>query len=205
MSILLSWAQIVHPALLALLVVMALHPIQCNPIKIWSPLLFHDQDTASPPFPQRKELVAQVARIYWPHLISATMVQPGSLFLSLHFITAFVIMQAPRHPFLEARAISQSSIWLCDLSYGFWTLSLVLSLSIGSTGAWVWVYILYTGAWVWVYILLASSRAIGQRYSLRQIQKVSRYCLCVLPSAFTVNMISINYYLVFGKNLDAPA
>ena len=71
------------------------------------------------------------------------------------------------------------------LNYGFWTLSLVLSLSIGSTGAWVWVYILYTGAWVWVYILLASSRAIGQRYSLRQIQKVSRYCLCVLPSAFT--------------------
>ena len=73
------------------------------------------------------------------------------------------------------------------LNYGFWTLRLVLSLSIGSTGAWVWVYILYTGAWVWVYILLASSRAIGQRYSLRQIQKVSRYCLCVLPSAFTVN------------------
>ena len=137
-----------------------------------SPLLFHNQDTTSPPFPQRKELVAQVARIYWPHLINATLVQPGSLFLSLHFITAFVIMQAPRHPFLEARAISQSSIWLCDLSYGFWTLSLVLSLSIGSTGA-------------WVYILLASSRAIGQRYSLRQIQKVSRYCLCVLPSAFT--------------------
>ena len=116
-----------------------------------SPPLFHDQDMACPPFPQRKELVAQVARIYWPHLINATMVQPGSLFLSLHFITAFVIMQAPRHQFLEARAISQSSIWLCDLSYGFWTLSLVLSLSIGSTGAWVWVYILYTGAWVWVY------------------------------------------------------
>ena len=82
-------------------------------------LLFHHQDTTSPPFPQRKELVAQVARIYWPHLINATLVQPGSLFLSLHFITAFVIMQAPRHPFLEARAISQSSIWLCDLSYGF--------------------------------------------------------------------------------------
>ena len=137
-------------------------------------LFFHNQDTASPPFPQRKELVAQVARIYWPHLISATMVQPGSLFLSLHFITAFVIMQAPRHPFLEARAISQSSIWLCDLSYGFWTLSLVLSLSIGSTGA-------------WVYILLASSRAIGQRYSLRQIQKVSRYCLFVQPSEFAVD------------------
>ena len=77
-----------------------------------SPLLFHDQDTACPPFPQRKELVAQVARIYWPHLINATKVQPGSLFLSLHFITAFVIMQAPRHQFLEARAILQSSIWL---------------------------------------------------------------------------------------------
>ena len=137
-------------------------------------LFFHNQDTASPPFPQRKELVAQVTRICWPHLISATMVQPGSLFLSLHFITAFVIMQAPRHPFLEARAISQSSIWLCDLSYGFWTLSLVLSLSIGSTGA-------------WVYILLASSRAIGQRYSLRQIQKVSRYCLFVQPSEFAVD------------------
>ena len=120
MSILLSWAQTVHQALLA--VVMALHPIQCNPIKIWSPLLFHDQDTASPPFPQRKELVAQVARIYWPHLINATLVQPGSLFLSLHFITAFVIMQAPRHPFLEARALSQSSIWfeLWVMNFKFW-------------------------------------------------------------------------------------
>ena len=114
-----------------------------------SPLLFHDQDTACPSFPQRKELVAQVARIYWPHLINATKVQPGSLFLSLHFITAFVIMQAPRHQFLEARAILQSSIWLWVM--GFELKVLILSLSIGRTGAWVWVYILYTGAWVWVY------------------------------------------------------
>ena len=94
-----------------------------------SPLLFHDQDTACPPFPQRKELVAQVARIYWPHLINATKVQPGSLFLSLHFITAFVIMQAPRFPFLEAHAILQVfglKLWV--LNYKFWYLVSVLGV-----------------------------------------------------------------------------
>ena len=127
-----------------------------------------------PIFSTKKGIGCTVARIYWPHLINATMVQPGSLFLSLHFITAFVIMQAPRHQFLEARAILQSSIWLWVM--GFELKVLILSLSIGRTGAWVWVY-----------ILLASSRAIGQRYSLRQIQKVSRYCLFVQPSAFAVD------------------
>ena len=48
-------------------------------------------------------------------------------------------------------------------------------------------YIYYILVLEYEYILLASSRAIGQRYSLRQIQKVSRYCLFVQPSAFAVD------------------
>ena len=38
------------------------------------------------------------------------------------YLIWFVVMQAPRHPFLEARALSQSSIWfeLWVMNFKFW-------------------------------------------------------------------------------------